>query len=277
MTTTRRNGALFGVCCVLMLVVGWITPSPTSAQTEMSIATPLTLWSAPTSAGLDGYGDWMATFNEPTAGEGQSPPYYEYLHEFYFQGSASWGHVSLEKFDNVNVASLYVSDEEESRSHAVSVAFPWEGGRFYFTMVIRQSPGVWTGYAYDYTAATWTTIGSVLVPTRLAKLEPTSVTGVSWEGGFLPSCDAYPLADMVRVAPVGLLGATQLSSVSVDHQNVPADCAATISEFAPQWDRYTLGVPAGSPAAAAQATNSGNPSNVGVLGNPKHRQVTSLP
>ncbi len=275
MTKMRRTGALFGACCML-LVVGWIAPSPTSAQTEMSIQTPLTMWSAPTDAGLDGYGDWMATFNEPTAGVGQSPPYYEYLHEFYFQGSESWGHVSLEKFEDIKVASLYVSDEEEGRSHAVSVLFPWEGGRFYFTMVLRQSPGVWIGYAYDYTAATWTTIGAVLVPTRLALLEPVSVTGVSWEGGLLPSCDAYPLADMVRVAPTGFLGGATLASVSVDHQNEPADCPATISEFAPQWDRYQVGAPAGSPAAA---TASESPSNSGnsVLGNPKHRQVTSLP
>jgi len=94
----------------MLLVAGWIAPVATSAQTEMSIPTPLTLWSAPTDLGLDGYGDWMATFNEPTAGAGQSPPYYEYLHEFYFQGSSSWGHVSLEKYNTVEVASLYVMD-----------------------------------------------------------------------------------------------------------------------------------------------------------------------
>ncbi len=274
MTTTRKTAAWLSACCVMLLVAGGIAATATSAQTELSIQTPLTIWSAQTDAGLDGYGDWMATFNEPTAGAGQSPPYYEYFHEFYFEGSSSWGHVSLEKYDTVNVASLYVTDEEESRVHAVSVTFPWEAGRFYFTMIIRTGDGIWTGYAYDYTAATWTTIGSVLVPTRLAKLEPVSATGVSWEGGLLPTCDAYPVADMVRVAPTGLIGGTQLPSVVVDHQNAPADCPATISAFAPQWDRYTLGVPA-SPSTFAAA--GGSPPNAGVLGNPKHRHVTSLP
>jgi hypothetical protein len=154
----------------------------------------------------------------------------------------SFGQIALETFGGGKFASLVISDEEEDRQHSVRIPFPWQAGRFYFPLVYRLGEGVWGGWVYDHTAGAWSFIGAVLVPARLGKLESASATGVAWDGPDQASCTAYPPADVVRMAPVGFVGGTAVQSHLAERDTIPGDCPGFVTEFAPDWDRYSVGV-----------------------------------
>jgi hypothetical protein len=250
----RLRLAILGVT----VAAGLLAP-PAMGQTSVSLAVPLTVWAAQPPVLLDAIGSWLATVNDPTAGPGQAIPDYSYWHEFIFPNSESFGQIALETFGGGKFASLVISDEEEGRVHSVRVPFSWQAGRFYFPLVYRLGDGIWGGWVYDHTAGAWSFIGAVLVPVRLSKLESTSATGVAWNGADQASCTAYPLADVVRMAPVGFVGAIQVQSHLAERQTLPGDCPGFVTEFAPDWDRYSVGVQ----ESVASASAAANPSPAG--------------
>jgi hypothetical protein len=248
-------GARFRLAALAVAVAAGLLAPPAVAQTAVTSAVPLTVWAVQPPVLLDALGSWLATINDPTAGFGQATPDYSYWHEFIFPNSDSFGQISLETFGGEKFASLFISDEEESRFHSVRVLFPWQAGRFYFPLVYRLGDGLWGGWVYDHTAAAWSFIGAVVVPARLGKLESTSATGVAWDGAPQAACTAFPAADVVRMAPVGFVGATAVQSHLAERQTLPGDCPGFVTPFAPDWDRYSVGVEV-SVVSGAQASPS---------------------
>ena len=246
-----RSSICLAVAALTLAVGTGIGTLPAVAQTPVRPSTPLSVWNAPSTVEFDGLSTWLATFDDPTAGAGQVPPVYDYFHEFYFVGSESFGHISLEVVGTEKFASLVIFDAEESREHTVRVRFPWTGNSFYFLWVNRLADGLWGAWAYDNTAATWAFVGSLAVPTRLGKLLSQSTTGVGWTGPDLESCEAYPRAVMTRRAPVGYVGTTSVQTQLVNRFQGDGECPTTAAPFVPEWDYYVVGFD--PPAAAAAA------------------------
>ena len=255
MRAAARRGRRLATLALVVAAMAIVGTVPTVAQTTVTQQVPFTVWTNEGQVALDGLGSWVATANDPVAGAGQAPADYVYWHEFGFTGSPdAFGHVSMETSEGAKFVSLIVVEETEDRIHIVRKAFDWQANRFYFPMVSRVADGLWAGWIYDQTAATWTFIGGVVVPAALGRLLPESATGVAWVGPDLESCAAYPRADLFRMSAIGLVGQTAVGSVQSDQVVEPGDCPATIASEPPGWNHYQLGVE-GS-AAAAQAAGS---------------------
>jgi len=230
---------------------------PAIAQTTVRQSTPSTSWNAEFPRPAAGLSTWMATFADPTAGPGQAAPEYAYFLDFSldFFSSAfiARGRISLDVVGNQKFATLSITEAplRDSRSHRVRVPFPWQGNSFYFLWVNRLADGLFGGWVYDVTAATWTYIGAVLVPPELAVLDTLPSTGVEWTGPALATCDAYPEAVMVARAPTAYRDSTPMPSVLNGRSTplTPADCPSTAAFFVPGWDYYVAG--SAPPAAAA--------------------------
>ena len=259
MMNVRKSCILVSVTVASLLAVS--SAAPTNAQAQLSTEVPLTVWEAQSLEPLDGYGGWLATGNDPTAGAGQATPAYSYFHEVYFANSESFADIALEVFDGRKSARLFVSDEESGRTHQVRVEFPWAAFRYYFLYLARLAPGIWGGYVHDATAGTWTEIGLVVLPTRLAKLHQESATGVDWIGPELESCSGFPLADVYRVKPLGFVGQAPIPVVATQRVNVPGDCPASVTAGmpTPDFDRYQVGVQGTGDAAPAARSESTRP------------------
>lgn len=258
----RRLG--FGVTALAMAVVAGLSSLPATAQTAVAAATvtaqvPLTVWDTPSPMQFDGMSTWMATFDSPTAGTGQGTPFYTYFHEFGFNdGGEDYGHLSLDIVNGEKFATLSIVDVQDARESRVRVLFPWTGNSYYFLWVNRVADGVWGAWVYDNNAAAWTTIGAVLVSTRLAKLGSMSATGIAWTGPDLETCTAYPKAVVTRRAPVGYVGTTSVQTQLVTRNTDTGDCPSTVAAFVTGWDYYVVGSdpPVGVTASRAFSTRS---------------------
>jgi hypothetical protein len=257
--STRMGNARKSLVPVLATVAALLAvilaPAPTRAQTAVTPEVPLTVWNVPSASTLDGYGGWLATGNDPTAGSGQAAPFYDYFLEVSFAGSESFAQVALVVSGEEKFASLAVVNQEEGREHLVRLRFPWSASRYYFLYITRLAPGVWGGYVYDATAAAWSEIGLVVVPTRLGKLDQSSATGVGWVGPELDSCAAFPLADVYWVKPIGFVGQTPVGATPLQRVKLPGDCPATLDPGipTPDFDHYQVGVQGTATAASATA------------------------
>jgi|GEM_PF-2975134 len=253
---------VFLVAALLTLTVGaGVGPLPAIAQTTVRPFVPSSSWGTgmwgPPSPALDGLSTWLATFADPVAGAGQSPPYYAYfldftITDFFFFAP---GRISLDVVGNQKFATLSVVDTDAggSQSHQVQVPFAWNGNSFYFLWVNRLADGVWGGWVYDYTAATWTYIGAVVAlampaGTTPGRLSQYAETGVAWTGPALGSCAAYPQAVAVNMSPFGFVGSTPVETVlngRADQATDPSasgDCPSTSGFFSfPHWDYYVTG------------------------------------
>lgn len=253
MTSVRKSLVLVSVAIASLLTFS--SAAPTQAQAAPTIAVPLTVWDIPSATALDAYGGWLVTGNDPTAGVGQADPSYEYFHEVYFSNSDSFADLSLVVDGGQKYAVLTVADAEEDRVHTVRLRYPWMALRYYFLYMARLAPGVWGSYIHDASSGVWTTIGHVLVPDRLHKLEPFSATGVGWIGPQLESCTAYPLADIYRMKPLGVVGQTPLTATAAERHHLPADCPTALQPGVPtaDFDHYTVGTLGSDTAAVTRA------------------------
>ncbi len=223
---------------------------PATAQTAVRQSEPSTNWDVapgfPRPA--EGLSTWMATFADPTAGPGQAPPNYAYFLDFTLNlvsaDLISYGRISLDVVGSEKFASLTVTESaiEGGRSHRVRVPFGWKANSFYFLWVNRLADGLFGGWVYDVTAATWTYIGAVAVPPHLAYVDSDPRTGVAWTGSPLGACNAYPQAVVVAMAPVAYYNSTPTPSHLRDRQVLfPSDCPSTAAFFVPGWDYYVAG------------------------------------
>jgi hypothetical protein len=261
MRNARKSLVLVSVMVASLLALS--SAGPTQAQGAFTPALPFTIWDIPSVTALDGYGGWLATGNDPAPGPGQALPTYDYLHQVVFKGTSAqaFAEVSLEVIEGEKFASLFVSDLTESRTQTVRIRYPWVGLQYYFLYFVPLAPGIWGGYVYDNGAGVWTTIGLVVLPAGFTQLEPTSVTGVDWTGPDQESCAAFPLADVYRMKPFGVVGQTLVAATADSRHEVAGTCpATTMAEFpTPDFDRYLVGeASVGTPAAAsATATPEG--------------------
>jgi len=250
------------VAALLTLTVGaGVGPLPAIAQTTVRPFVPSSSWSTgmggpPLAPALDGLSTWLATFADPVAGAGQAPPQYAYfldftITDFFFFAP---GRISLDVVGDQKFATLAVDDFSKDlpeRHHQVRVPFAWSGNSFYFLWVNRLADGVWGGFVYDYTAATWTYIGNVPVlatSVPAARMSQYAQTGVAWTGPDLATCAAYPQAVAVNLSPFGFIGSTPVETVlngRADQASVPSasgDCPSTSGFFSfPHWDYYVAG------------------------------------
>ena len=201
---------------------------------------PSTTWAQPSPApvSLDGLGTWMATANRPTAGPGQQPPSYLYGTYFGFADSPATGVVGLVTTGGATIAVFSVV-EPDGTAHTAAVPFNWTGGRYYFTLVHRVAPGVWTAWVYDFASSTWVVIGQLTLPDAWGGLSGTSTTTVSWFGPPAPTCSAYPRADVLFAPPMGFAAGAVTTAEPVATNRGVGDCPTQSSLQV--WARYALG------------------------------------
>jgi hypothetical protein len=249
----RSRLALVAVVLSLAVAAGAST-MPAMAQTSVRPSEPRTRWDLGFGAPFrpaNGLSTWLATFADPAAGPGQSEPNYSYFLDFSLNlvssFQISWGSISLDVVGRQKFATLTITESplDGSRAHRVQVPFAWKGNSFYFLWVNRLADGLFGGWVYDVTEATWTYIGAVLVPTHLTHVDSTPQTGVEWTGPNLETCDAYPEAVVVFRAPVAYYDSPTQSIADDRGVPFPGDCPATAGPFAPLWDYYVVGTPAG--------------------------------
>jgi hypothetical protein len=212
----------------------------TVSTSTVGQSVPYSVWDQPTTTPLDGIGAWVATVNDPTAAAGQAPPEYLYGHSFRFSASSASGVVGLGTSRAGKVAVFGLTGPEGT-GFDTGIAFSWAAGHFYFPFVYGVAPGVWAASLYDFTAATWTPIGSLTVPAAWGKLAPSSATMAIWYGGAPRACSSYPKADVVFSPPVGYVGATSTVAGLAGTTTTPAACPAETSVEATVWARYRLG------------------------------------
>jgi len=267
MRSTRCR--LLLVAALLTLTVGaGVGPLPAIAQTTVRPFVPRSSWGTgmwgPAFPVLDGLSTWLATFADPVAGAGQSPPHYAYFLDFTITDSffLAGGRISLDVVGDQKFATLAVDDTGPGggQRHQVQVPFPWKGNSFYFLWANRLADGVWGGWVYDNTAATWTYIGNVpglATSGPAARMAQYAQTGVAWTGPDLATCAAYPQAVAVNLSPFGFVGSTPVETVlngRADQAYDPSasgDCPSTSGFFSfPHWDYYVTG---SAPPVAAPA------------------------
>jgi hypothetical protein len=217
-------------------------PQPRVAAEEVEPAVPVTVWEL-TQGSLDGIGSWIATVNVPTAQPGQVPPYYAYVHEFYFENSEdAFGMLALTTQPEGKRAE-FVVDWGDGRIVGARVPFEWTAGRLYLPVVYKVGDGLWAAWVYDHAVSTWNFIAPLYLPPGWGKIAPLSATYLEWFGGPAPTCSAIPKGDVYRMAPFGFVGSTTTAFASlIAHDEVPGTCpASATTEFGGQWARYQVG------------------------------------
>jgi YVTN family beta-propeller protein len=211
-------------------------------STRLTLQSPYTVWSQPSSTPLDGIGTWLATANLPAASPGRLPPSYLYRHVFGFVNSTAQGEVSLIADAGGRFAAFAVT-EADGRRHAAIVPFDWAAGRFYYPFVYQVSPGAWGAWVYDHTAGAWAPVGLLNLPTQWGKLSPVSTTAVLWYGPPAETCSAFPAADVLYYPPTGYVGAMPVAgqATAAATGTGPGDCPAQVSVEAEVWARYRSG------------------------------------
>lgn len=244
MQARTRMASVVGGLMTVVATVGALGTPPATAQVAVEPEVDISGWSAPSS--MDGVGSWLATVNDPVAGPGQSPPAYAYVHFFYFENSDAFGLIALEVDAGQKSATFAIYNPADDSFVGNSVPFNWTAGRLYFPLVYGLGNGVWGGWVYDHAAASWTFIDGRTVPSSWGKLRGLSATTVLWTGDPLPSCSAYPLADVMRYPPYGFVAGTVATSVALGVETIPGDCPVQTSSHE-GWARYRVGAGALTP------------------------------
>jgi hypothetical protein len=199
------------------------------------------VWTQPTPAALDAVGTWLVP-NVPTAGPGQLAPTYFYAHYFNLtQSPTALGMIGLVTSAGTKLAAFGIVDGSGT-PHSVGLPFDWVAGQAYFLFVVQLNPTTFAGYVYDNTAAAWTVLGQVVLPTASGKIAPATLTEAIWFGPKGATCSAYPAADAYFYSPVGYVGGITAQATMADARaTATGTCPATAtSELAP-WIHLHLG------------------------------------
>ncbi len=210
------------------------------AQPLVTLQMPYTVWEQPSTAPLDGLGSWVWPTNDGIPALGQVLPAYLFSHHFGFvDGGGALGQVGLTAGPTGRIAVFSVV-EPGGTEHVAAIPFDWSVGHYYFPMVYQLGPGSWGAWVWDESAATWTEIGVLALPSGWGKLAPASITSVSWFGPAAGDCSLYPLADIWFHAPFGFIGGTGSVATDTATGAGPGDCPAS-SFVEGSWSGHRVG------------------------------------
>ena len=202
---------------------------------------PVAIWQLPAGT-YDGIGSWMIPGNVPAAGAGQVQPVYFAVHEFNFVNHTdadaylAVGIIGSERFVEF---AVFFEGGRETRAY---LPFNWQANRWYFPFVYRGGNGMWAAFVYDLTAAASTYVGSLVVPTDWAGIDPQSYLYVGWGGPDPETCSGYPQFDVYRLSPTGFIGqVASQSTLPVTDVN-PGDCSGTLAgQPNAAWSHFVMG------------------------------------
>lgn len=173
----------------------------------------LTRWSVNGASALDGLGSIVAVANVPAPRPGQATENrWSLAHTFSFVGDARpFGVISLDIDGDRRYATLGLNTGTVVAG-VRRVEYGWQADRAYLPLAV-VSPGSLTGYVYDFSLGTWSTIGSVPLPTAYGRISPVSATYLWWYGAGQPDCSSYPRVDHYRYTPLGVVNGKKPQSL----------------------------------------------------------------
>jgi hypothetical protein len=227
-------------------------PAASAAAVAHFQGEPVTLWTIPGDAPLDGAGGWVYVAPEPAPGVDQLPSdRYEYDLTFQF-ANLDLARIGLTRTAAGPIAGFMAS--QNAAIPVVTAPYAWAPGHIYFLLLYKFGPGLLGGWAYDFSAGAWTFLGQAQVPTDQGLLMPnveTIVEGaqgiVTTRGPFtnagaesIPSCSQFPRVEAYFYPPMGWRGSTITSATSSQTANMLGDCP-TSTTVQNGWTHYTLG------------------------------------
>lgn len=205
---------------------------------------PRSVWVQPGTGNLDGIGTFLYVA-PPAPGPTQASPFgYEYTLLFTLEGGAN-GLVAVGYKNGQRVTGFVMPGNA-----TIITPYNWAYGHIYYLLTYRLSPTLWGAWIYDWTAGTWSLIGTQTVAESVGRMLPTSYTSVDWWTDSVPApaadpstCAYYPRIDAFWFAPMGWRGDVITNATLQGNPTISRQCSSTVTTEN-GWQHYTLGAPA---------------------------------
>lgn len=241
MKTRRFASIAAGLTALAATAAPLASATSAAAAPTKTLQSPLSVWAQPGAGPIDGLGSFLAVAAEPAATGAQAAPAYLLGQTYSFENHSPGGIVGLTT-DTKGRSALFAVVSASGEVVATATPFNWKAGRIYLPIVLATGDGKASGWVYDYTAATWTPIGSFNVPVAWGRAALTSMTWTAWTGAAQDACDKYPAVDVYRYPTLGLkIGGASTVANPVAHAALPGDCAATVTVGPEPWAHSHLG------------------------------------